>query len=71
MNCLLKVSDKDSESGLGRFKGVDFAFFAAGSLISKEFAPKATEAGAVVIDNRALSNGPRCSLIVPEVNSDC
>lgn len=53
------------------FKGVDFAFFAAGSLISKEFAPKATEAGAVVIDkSSAFRMDPDVPLIVPEVNGD-
>ncbi len=53
------------------FKGVDFAFFAAGSSISKEFAPKATEAGAVVIDkSSAFRMDPDVPLIVPEVNGD-
>lgn len=53
------------------FSGVDIAFFAAGSSISKEFVPKAAKAGAVVIDNSSLfrmeSDVP---LIVPEVNAD-
>src|SRR5271154_2946173 len=33
------------------FKGVQFAFFSAGGAVSREFAPAATAAGAVVIDN--------------------
>ncbi|MCW1000377.1 aspartate-semialdehyde dehydrogenase, partial [Streptococcus anginosus] len=33
------------------FEGIDIAFFSAGGDRSKEFAPKAVEAGAVVVDN--------------------
>src|ERR687894_1096419 len=33
------------------FKGVQVAFFSAGGSISKEFAPSAVKAGAVVVDN--------------------
>src|SRR6516165_5338569 len=33
------------------FKGVEIAFFSAGGSISKEFAPAAASAGAIVIDN--------------------
>src|SRR4051812_29079163 len=33
------------------FKGVQVAFFSAGGSVSKEFAPAAVSAGAVVVDN--------------------
>jgi len=51
------------------FEGVDIALFSAGADISREFAPIAAKAGAVVIDNSAAwrmdKNVP---LVVPEVN---
>lgn len=51
------------------FEGVDIALFSAGADISREFAPLAVKAGAVVIDNSAAwrmdKNVP---LVVPEVN---
>jgi aspartate-semialdehyde dehydrogenase len=51
------------------FKGVDFALFAASSGVSKEFAPAAVKAGAVVIDNSsAFRMDPEIPLVVPEVN---
>lgn len=50
------------------FAGIDIALFAGGS-VSKEFAPHAVEAGAVVIDNSsAFRMDPEVPLIVPEVN---
>ena len=51
------------------FRGVDVALFSAGTDVSKEYAPIATEAGAVVIDNSsAWRMDPRVPLVVPEVN---
>lgn len=51
------------------FKGVDIAFFSAGSERSFEFAPAAKAAGAVVIDNSsAFRMDPKVPLVVPEVN---
>ncbi|RMH34872.1 MAG: aspartate-semialdehyde dehydrogenase [Nitrospirae bacterium] len=51
------------------FKGIDIALFSAGASISREFAPKAVKAGAVVIDNSsAWRMDPTVPLIVPEVN---
>ncbi|MFQ5824113.1 MAG: aspartate-semialdehyde dehydrogenase [bacterium] len=51
------------------FQGIDIAFFSAGTQISKKFASKAAESGAIVIDNssafRMVENVP---LVVPEVN---
>lgn len=50
------------------FTGIDIALFAGGS-VSKEFAPYAVEAGAVVIDNSsAFRMDPEVPLVVPEVN---
>jgi len=51
------------------FSGVDIALFAAGSGVSKEFGPKAAEAGAMVIDNSSFYRmDPDVPLVVPEVN---
>ena len=50
------------------FKDCQIAFFAGGS-ISKEMAPEAVNAGAVVIDNSSTFRlDPNVPLIVPEVN---
>src|SRR5580692_11802112 len=43
----IKVRELSADS----FKGIDNALFSAGGSISKEFAPKAVQAGCVVIDN--------------------
>src|SRR5947208_11605737 len=52
------------------FKGVDIAFFSAGAGRSREFAPAARAAGAVVIDNSsAFRMDPKVPLVVPEVNA--
>lgn len=51
------------------FAGVDIALFSAGGGISKEFAPHAVKAGAVVVDNSsAFRMDPTVPLVVPEVN---
>ena len=48
----------------------DFAFFSAGSSISKEYAPLFAKQGAVVVDNSsAWRMDPATPLVVPEVNS--
>jgi aspartate-semialdehyde dehydrogenase len=53
----------------GSFAGVDVALFSAGGAISKEFAPIAAKAGAVVIDNSsAFRMDPDVPLVVPEIN---
>ena len=50
------------------FQGIDIALF-AGGCVSKEFAPYAVEAGAVVIDNSSTFRmDPEVPLVVPEVN---
>jgi aspartate-semialdehyde dehydrogenase len=51
------------------FAGADIALFSAGSAISKQFAPLAVRAGAVVIDNSsAFRMDPSVPLVVPEIN---
>jgi len=53
------------------FSGWDMALFAAGSEVSKVYAPKAAAAGCTVIDNSSLYRmDPDVPLIVPEVNPD-
>lgn len=51
------------------FAGVDYALFSAGAGVSREFAPVAAAAGAVVIDNSsAWRMDAQVPLVVPEVN---
>ena len=51
------------------FAGVDIALFSPGASVSREFAPHAARAGAVVIDNSsAFRMDDDCPLVVPEVN---
>lgn len=51
------------------FKGVDIALFSAGAERSRQFAPAAVKAGAVVIDNSsAFRMADGVPLVVPEVN---
>src|SRR5690349_9744817 len=53
------------------FKGVQIAFFSAGGSVSKEFAPSAVKAGAVVVDNTsAFRMKEGIPLVVPEVNPE-
>lgn len=52
------------------FAGWDMALFAAGSEVSKVYAPKSAAAGCTVIDNSSLYRmDPDIPLIVPEVNA--
>ncbi len=52
------------------FAGWDMALFAAGSEVSKLYAPKSAAAGCTVIDNSSLYRmDPDVPLIVPEVNA--
>lgn len=51
------------------FEGVDCAIFSAGAERSREFAPAAVKAGAVVVDNSsAFRMDPGTPLVIPEVN---
>jgi aspartate-semialdehyde dehydrogenase len=53
------------------FEGIDVAFFSAGASRSREFAPPAMDAGAVVIDNSsAFRMDADVPLVVPEINFD-
>jgi aspartate-semialdehyde dehydrogenase len=53
------------------FDGVQIAFFSAGGSVSKEFAPSAVKAGAVVVDNTsAFRMKEGIPLVVPEVNPE-
>jgi aspartate-semialdehyde dehydrogenase len=57
------------ELGPTSFAGVQVALFSAGATPSRELAPIAARAGAVVIDNSsAWRMDPDCPLVVPEVN---
>jgi len=60
----VRVLDRSS------FEGIDLALFSAGGSISKELAPVAAKAGALVVDNSsAFRMDPEVPLIVPEVNA--
>ncbi|MEJ2746254.1 MAG: aspartate-semialdehyde dehydrogenase, partial [bacterium] len=53
------------------FSGVEVALFSAGAARSKEFAPAAVKAGAVVVDNSsAFRMDAEVPLVVPEVNPE-
>ncbi|NTW63706.1 MAG: aspartate-semialdehyde dehydrogenase [Chlorobiaceae bacterium] len=53
------------------FRDVDIALFSAGATASREWAPVAAAAGAVVIDNSsAFRMEPDVPLVVPEVNPE-
>ena len=53
------------------FQGIDIALFSAGGDISKEFAPSAVAAGAVVIDNSSVFRMDEgVPLVVPEINPE-
>lgn len=53
------------------FDGVDISLFSAGGARSKEFAPAAVKAGAVVVDNSsAFRMDPEVPLVVPEINPE-
>jgi aspartate-semialdehyde dehydrogenase len=52
------------------FQGIDIALFSAGGARSREFAPAAVRAGAVVIDNSsAFRMDPAVPLVIPEINA--
>ncbi len=53
------------------FKGIDLVLASAGGKISKEFAPSAVKAGAVVVDNTSyfrMAEG--VPLVIPEINPE-
>jgi aspartate-semialdehyde dehydrogenase len=58
------------EVGPGAFKGVEIALFSAGSAQSREYAPLAVKAGAIVVDkSSAFRMDPHVPLVVPEINA--
>jgi aspartate-semialdehyde dehydrogenase len=62
----LRVEELDGDG----FEGVDVAFFCAGGAVSAEYAPRAVDAGAVVIDKSShFRMHPDVPLVVPEVNA--
>src|SRR5207248_2814615 len=53
------------------FRGVDLALLSCGATASRQLAPKAAEAGAIVVDNSsAWRMDQDVPLVVPEVNGD-
>jgi len=53
------------------FEGIDIALFSAGGARSKEFAPAAVKAGAVVVDNSsAFRMDTEVPLVIPEINPE-
>ena len=64
-------SHKVDELTHDSFKGIEIAFFSAGGSVSKEYAPAATKAGAIVVDNTsAFRMKDGIPLVVPEVNPE-
>jgi len=62
---VLKVQSLDTFN----FKGIDIVLSSAGARISADFAPRATAAGAIIIDNTShFRMDPDVPLVVPEVN---
>jgi len=62
---VLKVEDLDKFD----FAGIDIALFSPGAKVSAAHAPRAADAGAVVIDNTSqFRMEPDVPLVVPEVN---
>jgi len=56
-------------AGADGFKDIDIAFFSCGSAQTREFAPIAVKAGAIVIDkSSAFRMDPEVPLVVPEIN---
>ncbi|MGH9169169.1 MAG: aspartate-semialdehyde dehydrogenase, partial [Acidimicrobiia bacterium] len=53
------------------FQDVDLALFSPGAAASREWAPRAVAAGAVVVDNSsAFRMDPGVPLVIPEVNAE-
>ncbi|MHC4185179.1 MAG: aspartate-semialdehyde dehydrogenase, partial [Planctomycetota bacterium] len=64
-NYIVEELTKDS------FDRVDIALFSAGGARSKQFAPAAAQAGAVVVDNSsAFRMDPNVPLVIPEINPE-
>src|SRR5260370_4831093 len=64
---ILKVQALDTFD----FRGIDIVLSSPGSKVSAAFAPRATKAGAIVIDNTSrFRMEPDVPLVVPEVNPE-
>jgi len=62
---------KIQELGENSFENIDIALFSAGGSRSKEFAPIAVQAGAVVVDNSsAFRMDEGVPLVIPEINPE-
>lgn len=70
----IKFKNKEyivQELTVNSFNGIDIALFSAGGARSKEFAPAAVKAGAVVVDNSsAFRMDPDVPLVIPEINPE-
>ena len=70
----LKVNGKETtveETGPGCFDGIDVAFISVSAELSEELAPRAVEAGALVIDDSsAFRMRAEVPLVVPEINGE-
>ncbi len=65
-NARLDIADLDTFD----FSDTDYALFSAGGSVSEKYAPRAVDAGAIVIDNTsAFRYDPQIPLVVPEVNA--
>lgn len=68
----MRIGDRDLEvfrAEPDAFEGLDFVFFAATGSLSKDLAPAAVRAGAIVIDKSSTWRmEPGVPLVVPEVN---
>lgn len=63
----IRVADLDGFD----FSDVDISLFSAGASVSAEHAPRAGEAGCIVVDNSSyFRNEPDIPLVVPEVNPE-
>ena len=52
------------------FENIDYSFFSAGASVSRNYAPKAANAGSVVIDNTSeFRYDDQIPLVIPEVNA--
>lgn len=71
-----KVSWKDTQivvedTARADFSGLDIAIMSAGATMSREYAPKLADAGAIVVDNSsAWRKDPEVPLVVAEVNPE-
>ena len=70
----MKFGDEDvvvQELTHDSFAGIDLVLASAGGSISKEFAPSAVKAGAVVVDNTSYFRmHPDVPLVIPEINPE-